>query len=92
MQIVIYFKDFLNSQNKQDNSNPNYSEVSSIIPFVHECDSQDSVTHEEVGKWVDILMNQTDKDLKGQTPKDSNAQIDIECDILANALIKNGVI
>ena len=64
MQIVIYFKDFLNSQNKQDISNPISSDPSSLIPFVHECESQELVTHEEVGKYVDILMTQTEKDQK----------------------------
>ena len=50
------------------------------------------MSHEEVGKYVDILMSQTSKGQKGKIHISSNAQIDIECDLLANALIKNGVI
>ena len=93
MQIVIYFKDFFQEEPNPDLSLSSDSNTGEIISFNHELDSDSPpVTHEEVGKWVDLLMSQppVDKDTSPKLPSGMNGAED--CDLLARLLMEKGVI
>jgi hypothetical protein len=93
MQIVIYFKDFFQEEPNPDVSLSSDSNTGEIISFNHELDSDcPPVTHEEVGKWVDLLMSQpmVDKDTSPKLPSGMNGAED--CDLLARLLMEKGVI
>jgi len=89
---VLYFNDYIDT-NFQDHSPDCYDESPNDENLIKFSSSQTKVSNQEIGKYVDMLMQMSDKEDSPENSKSSfTNEKNKECEKLARIILEKGIL